>query len=384
MSIALNGRLDRRWDAEPFVARLTSRADRPAPLREREVLLLGAATDALPAGFRACLQLDEKIATANIASSAKLPDSLGYLRDGDIVRISPRTGELFVMYRHNAPVNFIFIGEDCNCRCIMCPQPPRQSHGSWIDAWLSAIPLMSPDTGELVITGGEPTMAPAGLLRLVAACRNFLPRTALHLLSNGRRFNYLSLCQEIARIKHPDLVIGIPIYSDVGHVHDYIVQASGAFDQTVRGIMNLARCGHRLELRIVLLQQNSKQLPRLASFIARNMPFVEHVAIMGLEMTGYAKANVDSLWIDPSEYGGLLARAVDELSVHGMRVSIYNHPLCVLPTSLWPLARNSISDWKREFEPACESCKVRDRCGGTFVSTYQTGLLALRPVQGNF
>ena len=73
--------------------------------------------------------------------------------------------------------------------------------------------------------------------------RSRLPNTALHMLSNGRLFNYLSLCREIAAIEHPDLMVGIPLYSDIPHRHDFVVQADGAFDQTIRGMMNLARCG---------------------------------------------------------------------------------------------------------------------------------------------
>ena len=54
------------------------------------------------------------------------------------------------------------------------------------------------------------------------------PNTALHMLSNGRLFNYLTLCREIAAIDHPDLMIGIPLYSDIPHRHDFVVQADGA------------------------------------------------------------------------------------------------------------------------------------------------------------
>jgi His-Xaa-Ser system radical SAM maturase HxsC len=189
------------------------------------------------------------------------------------------------------------------------------------------------------------------------------------MLSNGRLFNYLSLCREIAAIDHPDLMIGIPLYSDIAHRHDFVVQAEGAFDQTIRGIMNLARCGISVEIRMVLHRETIDRLPQFARFIARNLPFVDHVALMGLELMGFVRMNLDALWIDPTEYQPQLRQAALDLQQHGLDVSIYNHQLCVLDPELWPLARKSISDWKNEYLDECAGCAVHDRCGGFFASS---------------
>jgi hypothetical protein len=40
-------------------------------------------------------------------------------------------------------------------------------------------------------------------------------------------------------------------------------------------------------------------LTRLAKYIYKNLPFVEHVTFMGLEFIGYTPHNIDKLWIDP-------------------------------------------------------------------------------------
>jgi His-Xaa-Ser system radical SAM maturase HxsC len=239
---------------------------------------------------------------------------------------------------------------------------------------------MDPDTVALMITGGEPTLLVDDLGRIIRACRNFLPRTALHLLSNGRFFAYLSYCRALAEINHPDLVIGIPLYSDIPHQHDFIVQGEGAFDQTVRGMMNLARCGQKVELRVVLHSLNIERLAALAQFIGRNLPFLHHVALMGLEIVGHARANLEALWVDPVEYGKSLAEAVHELRSHRIPVSIYNHPLCILDTGLWPYARRSISDWKNIFLDECENCAARAHCCGFFSSAVVRHSAYIRPI----
>jgi hypothetical protein len=95
---------------------------------------------------------------------------------------------------------------------------------------------------------------------------------------------------------------------------------------------------------------------------------VEQVALMGLEMMGFARANVEELWIDPLDYKDELAEAVALLDRRRVKTMIYNTPLCLIDRELWPFAVKSISDWKNEYHPECLSCSVREQCGGFFYS----------------
>ena len=52
-------------------------------------------------------------------------------------------------------------------------------------------------------------------------------------------------------------MIGIPLYADYSQLHDYIVQADNAFDDTIRGILNLKRCRVPVEIRVVIHRENS-------------------------------------------------------------------------------------------------------------------------------
>ena len=382
--IKLFGRITPTWDDAPFVARVTTDLERPIHDREQEVLLWHGDSACTATGFRAylCTGYACAVGCGSFAGPVvHLPASLGYLADGDIVRISPRGGDLWVMYRCSSHHNFIFLTERCNSNCVMCSQPPRDVNDDHlVEQYLRAIPLMSPETPELAITGGEPTLLGDRLIQIIRACKEGLPITSLHMLSNGRMFNYLSFSQELAGVAHPDLMVGIPLYSDIASLHDFVVQAEGAFDQTVRGVMNLRRCGVQVEVRVVLHRQTVHRLPHLARFIARNFPFVDHVAFMGLEMMGYVRMNLEALWIDPVEYQTQLRAAVEELHRHRMTVSIYNHQLCVLDRELWGFARKSISDWKNEYLPECDACAVRDQCGGFFSSSSLRRSESIRPI----
>ncbi len=369
--LKLRQRAKGRWNGEPMVVRVTTDLHRPAPLRANEAILLDQQSSAVPVGFKLYLWkhgLPEILPPLD-APHVPVPTSMDYLDDGDIVRFSPVSGELWTMYRRASTFNTIFVTEACNSNCVMCSQPPRDIDDNYLtDAYLEAIPLMSRETPELGITGGEPTLLGDRLLTLIGTCKNWLPSTALHMLSNGRMFRYQSLSKAVARIGHPDFMIGIPLYSDLPDQHEFVVQAKGAYDQTVRGILNLKRYNQKIELRVVLHRLTIDRLPQLARFIGRNLPFVDQVALMGLEMMGYVKMNLDALWVDPIDYQPALAEAVHTLASNRINVSIYNHQLCVLDRTLWPYARQSISDWKNEYFETCSDCAVRNQCGGFFSS----------------
>lgn len=149
-------------------------------------------------------------------------------------------------------------------------------------------------------------------------------------------------------------------------MHDYVVQARNAFDETVLGILRLKDKGQRVEIRVVLHRITATRLLETCTWIARNLPFVDHVALMGLENTGFALANQDLLWIDPIDYQVDLAAGVTILSSAGLNVSVYNLPLCLLDQKIWTFAVQSISDWKNAYLPICDGCAVRDRCAGFF------------------
>ena len=313
---------------------------------------------------------------AVLTPSALVTDKLGvpavfscatdHLSRGDVVSVSPK-GQVRTLYRRDSPNNTLFATDRCNSLCLMCSQPPLEVDDSGHAAELiRLVKLIDPETKELGITGGEPTLLGQGLLDVIAACRDRLPATALHLLSNGRRFYYPAYANALGALGHPDVMVGVPVYSDIDFEHDYVVQAKGAFDETIVGLHNLGRAKVPVEIRVVLHEHTYRRLPQLASYIYRNLTFASHVTFMGLEIVGYAKANAPSLWVDPLDYAEQLEEAVLMLGTAGMNVSIYNHQLCTVPERLWPYCRRSISDWKNEYADACTTCPVRKQCGGFF------------------
>jgi His-Xaa-Ser system radical SAM maturase HxsC len=296
----------------------------------------------------------------------KIP-SLSHLEDGDIVSVG-NDGNINTLYRINSKHNALLATERCNSNCLMCSQPPKDRNDVDIlhDIHSQLIPIIPKDCIELGVTGGEPTLLGEKFFSLMNQLKDELPDTEIHVLSNGRSFAWNHLAERLAKINNNRLMIGIPIYSDFYQTHDYIVQAKNAFYQTILGIHNLARYNQRIEIRVVLHKQSIPRLFKLAKYIYKNMPFVEHVTFMGLEYIGYTPKNIDKLWIDPFEYQDILCESVEYLASKGMNVSIYNSTLCLLPERVWQYARKSISDWKNDYLTECSSCLKIDDCGGLF------------------
>jgi His-Xaa-Ser system radical SAM maturase HxsC len=317
------------------------------------------------AGYRAILSHD------NLSTDHPIVDRLrdsDHFRSGDVVVMEGDSGFVRSLYRPYETHHSLFVTERCSSNCLMCSQPPKDKDDvkSLTDRNRELIRLMNPSPEYLTITGGEPTLLGDHLFSLIDQLKMALPKTELHMLTNGRTFAWPDYAKRFGALKHPNLCLGVPLYSDCAGEHDHIVQAVGAFDQTVAGLHQAARNDIRVEVRVVLHRLTIPRLTRLMEYIYRNLSFVEHVALMGLEYTGYTPRNIKELWIDPFDYQEELERAVCYLSARDMTVSLYNHQLCVLRPSLWPYAKKSISDWKSLYLPECESCSALSACGGLF------------------
>ncbi|HVW46635.1 MAG TPA: His-Xaa-Ser system radical SAM maturase HxsC, partial [Solirubrobacterales bacterium] len=336
--------------------------------RHARAILVGAGQDP-PPDFDLYLVRSDDDAGRVAAPCVQLPPELDYLAPDDVIAVSTDGQRIRVLWRHDSRQNSILLTERCNHYCLMCSQPPKTAPDDHLLAQaFELIRLLPRHTAEIGFTGGEPTLYGEDLIGLLRLTRNLHPESEVHVLSNGTRFADPDFAAAWASIDNPNMMVGIPLYGAEPARHDYVVQSEGAFNRTVPGIMNLARLGQRIEIRVVLHQQTAPALPEIAEFIARNLPFVDQVALMGLEMIGLARANVPALWIDPTEYAEELAEAVLILDRSRIHTMIYNSQLCLIPRSLWPFTVRSISDWKNEYHPECANCGVRDQCGGFFFS----------------
>lgn len=258
----------------------------PVLARERGFIV----RDELPESeFKALfLPFASKLVPNVICPVYRLPKELEYLGEDDIVALTPSDSRIRVLYRKSSNQNSILLTERCNHYCLMCSQPPKDIDDSYLMAETKELVKLIPqDALEIGFTGGEPTLYGDEFISLMQLCKNYLPNTAIHILSNGRAFKDFEFARKYAAISHHDMMLGIPIYSDDPVSHNHIVQAENAFDETLRGILNLKSLNQAVEIRVVLHKLNIDRLKNLCEFITRNLLFVDQVALMGLEIIGF-------------------------------------------------------------------------------------------------
>lgn len=306
-------------------------------------------------------------------------DSVESFNEGDVVVINKK-GEIIFVYEINSNHNALMATERCNHRCIMCPQPPILQEKDKTPFNLQLISLFDKNTQEIGITGGEPTLIGDNLFTLINHIKKELPQTAISILSNGVKFADKEYAMKLAKCRHQDLQIDIPLFSDIAEEHNHIVGAK-TFYKTVQGLYNLALFRQRIGLRIVVHKQTYKRLPQFADFIYHNFPFVAQVAFMQMETTGLAKENIEELWIDPYDYNRELREAVLLLADRGMNPFIYNAQLCVLPEDIRRYAQQSISDWKDIYIPECDGCVLKGQCAGFFESNRQAHSVHIKKIE---
>src|SRR5581483_20326 len=193
-------------------------------------------------GFAGVVSFDRTAITdpVGFATTAHLDRRFDYLSDGDVVAFDAGSRRFRVLYRRASKHNSFLVTDRCNHYCLMCSQPPKDIDDGWIiDEIYDAIDLIDPTAAAIGFTGGEPLLEWQRFLTVLTKMRDRLPETSVHVLSNGRAFANDMVAAAWAEIRHADLMVGIPIYAAVDHIHDYVVQARGAFDETVQGILRL-------------------------------------------------------------------------------------------------------------------------------------------------
>lgn len=252
--------------------------------------------------------------------------SLDDLSEGDILLLTSE-GLVKNLFRPNHKSNSLLVTDRCNSNCLMCSQPPKDINDipSIRKIHNALIPQIPNETSVLGITGGEPTILGEYFIELLNNLKFHLPNTEVHILTNGRNFAYSNYVKKVSEIDTLNrFLFAVPLYSDFYQIHDYVVQSRNAYYQTVKGIQNLGRFGVRTEIRIVLHKIVLPRLKELCEFIFMNFPFVEHVAFMGMEVTGFARGNMDKLWVDPVEYQEVLSESIHYISSKNISASIYN------------------------------------------------------------
>jgi len=338
-------------------------------LSRAKSVLLTRDTSLLSLGFAGLITIKNNNVALTLPHLKVSPEVLDEFEEGDCVLID-REGIATVVWEAKAPINSLLLTEACDCRCLMCPQPPKPHDRTLPEtskAILNLVKIRS--THTVCLTGGEPTLLKDDLFEILRVLNKKYPNLTVMMLTNGKSFADFEFTKRFVSIKPKDFLTCVSLHGDVDELHDRIVGVRGSFYKTAMGLQNLARFRDKIEIRVVVNLLNAHRLESIATFIQRNFPFIYHCTFMAMEITGLACDNYQTVWIDPYDYREQISRAIRVMSRANMNVSIYNVPLCLLEPKSWSFARKSISSWKKDYLPVCVGCSVREDCCGIFTTS---------------
>lgn len=289
------------------------------------------------------------------------------MQSGDVVvPMLPRM-EVAVLYRVSDKHHSLQLTNRCNSYCLMCSQPPTSHDDGWqVEEAIDAIRHINVSPRALGLSGGEPLLLGGRLREVLDTVAERHPQTRVEVLTNGRLLSDRELCRHLFEDLQTKVTWLVPLYGYADFLHDFVVQAPGAFEQTIDGLLNLQMWKQPIQLRVVLIKPVLECLPQLCTFVGRNLPFIHEVALMACEPIGFALANRDLCEVDLMDWQETLTHSARQLQRNNVPFLFMNTPLCALPTKLWSRAHRSISDWKNVYAPMCETCAAKPDCSGLF------------------
>ncbi len=245
---------------------------------------------------------------------------------------------------------------------------------------------------EMEISGGEPTIRP-DLLYLIEYLYTQINIPYI-LLSNGRRFSDLNFVSKLAEF--PPQSIMVALHGHNAELHDKISQRKGSFNETVQGISNLYEYRLNVVIKVVLSKVNYRKMPEFVEFVAQTFPECEGITINGLDISGKALEDRDSLAYKLPDCIPYVQKAIDCANKYNLKIRIFSIPLCLFDESYREYVglknRTTIMCKSPEEESSsvslfygtadkCAPCIYKSNCSGTWYNYYKYyGTDELKPI----
>lgn len=330
------------------------------------------------------------------------PDGACPIHDLDLDTLAPFSARPTAPYRLDLALTYRCNNDCAHCYNVEHSKPVKGAEGEFTTeqwkrvldkAWTLGIP-------HIIFTGGEPTLRD-DLPELIAHAEKNGQITGLN--TNGRRLlddRYVAHLVE-SGLDH----VQITLESSDSAVHDEMVRAEGAFQQTVRGIRNALAAPLYVMTNTTMLQTNIGTIPATLDFLAEiGVPTVGLNALIysgrgatvgtGLKenelktLLAIARQRTDArgqrlIWYTPTQYCNFDPVEM-ELGIKGCTAALYN--MCVEPDggvlpcqSYYHQLGNILTDewdsiWNHELAvrlrerkglpKKCEGCLLLHECGG--------------------
>lgn len=154
----------------------------------------------------------------------------------------------------------------CNNNCLFCVQADNKLKGNRSFEDIKSDLEDSKDRCDgVVFTGGEVTIRD-DFFDLVKLAKN-LGYKRIQIQTNGRMFSSIEFCKKTIEAGATEFSPALHGYCR--EQHDYLTKANGAFNQVVKGIMNLKSLGMKIITNTVVVKSNYVDIPKIAQLLVK-------------------------------------------------------------------------------------------------------------------
>lgn len=154
----------------------------------------------------------------------------------------------------------------CNNNCRFCVQSDNKCKGNRSFEEIKKDLVDSKNRCEgVVFTGGEITIR-KDFFELIKLAKS-LNYKIIQIQSNGRMFSSLDFCKKTIEAGATEFSPALHGYCK--EQHDYLTQAKGSFNQTIKGIINLKSLGAIVLTNTVVVKSNYVNIPEIAELLVR-------------------------------------------------------------------------------------------------------------------
>ena len=288
----------------------------------------------------------------------------------------------------------ICVWDRCNNNCLMCTNPNRPWpawDGSFDYSYKSLIERIKKSEKEIetydsiYLSGGEPTLHPE-FLRVLEFIGGHFPKKRIKLLTNGRRFLYRDFTQEVLSITN-NIDIELSIYGPNKKIHEAVTQASGSFEQTIKGLENLLNYkkeGQLINVRFVITKLSYKYLEEFLKMMKERFILTDRIMLIFWEVENQAVKNIKSVKVTYNQVS-LYLEKTNILLKFFKEIRLYHFPLCSISEKFWPYVWRTLPEDGVIFNNSCKQCRYKKYCLGIPKEySERIGINEFKPIRKNF
>lgn len=281
-----------------------------------------------------------------------------------------------------ANIGYIQVVRHCNHFCGFCSNPTTPYTHTFESMKVLVDDFVKRGYFGVILTGGEPTLHP----ELPRICRYATDR-GLHvrMITNGTRLADKAFAKEMADAGLK--LVHVSVYSIQEDIEARLRGMPGTLKPAWDAIGNAHEFGIDVNINCVINRLNADHLDANVRYIVENHPYVRHFVWNNLDPSmGRAEVNQAQYTPRLADFELSLARAMRLLHKTGRTFRVEKVPLCYMAEFAWAStetrkivkgeerivhfldAKQTVrqTDWEHVYSPACQSCSVRQICGGLF------------------